>query len=344
MIDYDLVDPAHLTGFVREVPTPANYTLNRWLPDRLIGDIEAVWDMMERTNRAAMFRSYDAETPIGRRDTFERRRTALPPLGQKTVIGEEERLKLERIRSGGNNTSTMVNAIYDDAVINTNATRARMELARGDVLTDGKFTLTGENGLTLEADFGVPAGHLVTASTLWSDHADSTPLVDLRSWADTYTDDAGEPPAFALTSRAVIGHLLQNESVRQLFSSLAGTPSIVTRTMLNQLLDAHDLPQLVEYHTLIDVAGTSTRPIPANRVVLLPQDPSSLGWTAWGITAEGLELASGDNPSLEFEDLPGLVGVVMKEGDPVRTWTKVTAVGMPVIVDPKRLMAATVLA
>ena len=56
-----------------------------------------------------------------------------------------------------------------------------------------------------------------------------------------------------------------------------------------------------------------------------------------------LELAGGQNPSLEFNQLPGLVGVVIKEGDPVRIWTKVGAVGMPLITDPRRLMVSTVL-
>src|SRR5436305_223750 len=145
-IDLDYLLPAQLTGYVREVPTPAVYTLNNWLPDRFVPDIEAAFDVMTRTNRAATFRSWDAETPTGKRDVFERRRIGLPPIGQKTVIGEHERLLLERARSGGDNRSRLIEAIYNEADTNVRAVRARMELARGDVLTDGKFTLTGENG------------------------------------------------------------------------------------------------------------------------------------------------------------------------------------------------------
>ncbi len=344
MINYDYLDPAVLTGYIREVPTPANWFLNRFLPDRQLGDIEAAWDQLTRTNRAAKFRAYDAETPIGQRDVFERRRVSLPPLGQKTVIGEHERLMLERVRSGGDNRNRMIEAIYAEAEINTRATFARMELARGDVLTDGKFTLTAENGLTIEADFGVAAGHLVTPpGAIWSNHADSDPLTEMRTWADTYTDDAGEPPAYAVMTRTVVGHLLQNAKVRGLVSTLGGTPTIVTRQQLNTVMDAHDLPQIVEYNAQIDVDGSSTRPIPNDRVVFLPQDPNSLGMTAWGVTAEALELAGGSNPALAFEELPGLAGVVIKEGDPLRVWTKVSAVGMPIITDPRRLMVADVL-
>jgi hypothetical protein len=338
----DYVDPAALTAFVREVPRPANQILNQFLPDRVLNDIEAVIDSVTRVNRAAKFRSYDAETPIGQRDGLTQNRVMLPPLGQKTVLGEFERLQLERLRTGGQANQGLIDAIYNDAETNTRAVRARMELARGDVLVDGKFTLTAENGLTLETDWGVPAGNLVAPGTPWSTVATATPLADLVSWTDTYTALNGEPPAFALTSRSVVGNLLRNAEIRGLAASLGGTPSIVTRQQLQTVLEAHALPTIIEYDTQVNVNGTDQRVIPADRFVMLPQDPSTLGYTAWGITAEALELAGVSNPTIAFDDAPGLIGVVLKEGDPVRTWTKVTGVGMPVIVDPNRLMVADV--
>ena len=338
----DIVEAAELTAFVREVPQPANQILNRYLPDRTFADISARIDSVTRKNRTAKFRTYDAETPIGQRDGMTRKEVELPPLGQKTVIGEYERLKLEALRNGGDANPALVDAIFDDAEINTRAVRARMELARGDVLVDGKFTLTDENGLTLEADWGVPAGNLVAPATPWSTVATATPLADLISWVDTYTALNGEPPAVAITSRAVVGNLLRNADIRELAGSLAGVPSIVTRQQLNTVLQAHSLPTIVEYDTQVSVDDVDTRVIPSDRFIMLPADPSSLGYTAWGITAEALELAGAGNPSLSFTDAPGLVGVVMKEGDPVRTWTKVTGVGMPILTDPNRLMVADV--
>lgn len=341
--NFDIVDPVNLTGFVREVPGPATFTLNQFLPDVFIEDIDVAWDILTRTNRTATFRSYDAETPITSRDSFERRRVSLPPLGVKSVVGELERLRLEQIRSGGNNQSRMVEAIYDDAARNTREVLARMEMARGDVLTDWKFTLAGENGLTMEADFGMPSGHNPVAPVAWSDYDDSDPIQDLVTWVNAYTLAAGEAPRYALTSRTVVGHLLMNAKIRTYSGSLAGTPQMVNRQQLNTVLEAFDLPQLVIYDTQINVGTTATRPIPNDRVVLLPSDPSTLGRTFWGVTAEALELAGGTNPGIAFSEAPGLVGVVMRDGDPVRTWTKVTAIGMPIITDPKRLMVADVI-
>ncbi len=342
-INWDYIDPVQLTGYVRETPGPRNYTLNQVLPDVFIGDMDVAWDIVNRTNRAAMFRSYDAESPVGQRDSFSRARVSLPPISQKTPVGEYERLKLEQIRSGGDTRNRLVEAIYDDADINTNAIRARVELARGDVLTDWKFTLSGENGLTLEADFGMPSGHNPVPSALWSNHSTSDPIADLQTWVQTYTDSSGEAPGRMLTSRTVVGHMLMNDKVRTYLSSLAGAPQMVTRSQLNSVLDAFELPPIVTYDTTIDVNGSSTRPIPADRVALLPANPRDLGMTAWGVTAEALELAGQQNPGLAFSEAPGLVGVVLRDGDPVRVWTKVAAICMPIITDPRKLLVADVL-
>lgn len=341
MINLDYVDPVVLTGFVRNVPTEANFTLNQFLPDVYLGDIEAAWDELVQTNRAAKFRAWDAETPIGKRDYFERRRVEMPPISQKTVIGEYERLNLERLRAGGDNRNRMVTAIYNEAATNVRAVRARMELARGSVLSTGRFTLS-ENGLQgIEADFGIPGSQLVTAGVLWSDHANSDPIMDLRAWVDQYIDNGGTPGQI-VTSRQVVGDLTQNLKIRQLASSMAGTPSMITRAILNNVMDANDLPPITTYNTQIDVDGVATRPMPANKLSIVPANPRDLGITAWGITAEALELAGQQNPGIAFQDLPGLVGVVMKDGDPVRVWTKVSGTGMPLITNGRRLLVATV--
>jgi hypothetical protein len=266
-LNFDLIEPGVLTGFVRELPVPANYVLNRFLPDRNIGDIEAAFTTAFTRNRAAMFRAFDAETPIGERDNFQRSRVALPPLSQKMLVGEEERLKLEMLRSGGDNTAGMIQALYNDARINTEAILARMELARGQVLTTGKFSFAGENGLKgIEANFGVdttggtPGSHLPTAGTAWTDHDNADPLEDMRTWSDTYTDDAGEQPAYFITSRQAIGHLLRNAAVRSRFSTLGGTPTVITRSQLAAVLDSEDLPQLVQYDSQVYDLQPGPRP------------------------------------------------------------------------------------
>ena len=121
-----------------------------------------------------------------------------------------------------------------------------------------------------------------------------------------------------------------------------GDLAALYRAQLAALLDANDLPQLVEYNTQVyTYAGVSTRVIPVNKMIYLPANPASLGNTFWGITAEALELVGMNNPQLTFSQAPGLVGTVTRSGDPVRTWTHVAAIGMPVLAAPERLLTAT---
>lgn len=343
MLVNDIVPGGALTAFTREVPSPANYILNQFLPDRTIPDIEASIDQVLRTNRAASFRSYDAETPIGQRDGFSRRKVMLPPVGQKTVIGELERLQLEKIRNGGGNTAAIADQVYDDAEINARAVLSRVELARGDVLSDGKFTLTGENDLTLEADFGVPVDHLVAPTVLWSDHATATPLSDLVAWSEQYSEATGEMPGYIIMSRSARSHMLQSAEVKAAARPGVTAPGAITPVELNAVLEAFELPAITIYETRVDVGGTDTRVLGSEKVVFGPSDRASLGETVWGITAEALELAGLDNPELTYQQLPGLVGAVMKTFDPVHTWTKVGGVVMPVLYDPRKLLVADVI-
>jgi hypothetical protein len=337
MILYDLVQPAVLTGFVRELPVPTQIGLNRYLPDRQINDIEALIDQVTRTNRAAKFRAFDAETPIGKRDTFQRSRVKLPPLGQKTVIGEYERLQLARLEGG--NANRLTASIFDDAEVNTNATRFRMELARGDVLTDGKVTIS-ENGLVgLEADFGLPGSHLVSAAVVWSDHTNSDPLNDLTTWLDVYADDGGTPGRIVV-SQTGLRHMLANQKIRDLAAANGVVPSTIAIPQLNAILESRGLPPVEVYNGRFDVDGVTTRALPNDRLLMLPQNPTDLGYTAWGITAEALELAEAQR--INVADAPGLVAVVMKTFDPVSVWTKVGGVGMPIIANPLRLLSADI--
>lgn len=343
MLINDIVPGGALTAFAREVPTPANYILSQFLPDRQVQDIEATIDSVTRTNRAASFRSYDAETPIGQRDGFSRRKVMLPPVGQKTVIGELERLQLEKIRNGGGNTAAIADQVYDDVELNARATLARVELARGDVLADGKFSLAGENGLTLEADFGVPADSLVAPTVLWSDHENATPLSDLVAWSQRYSDATGEMPGYIIMSRAARSHMLQSAEVKAAARPGTVVPTAITPAELTALLEAFELPAITVYETRVEVGGADTRVLDSEKVVFGPSDRASLGETVWGITAEALELAGLSNPELTYQQLPGLVGVVMKTFDPVHTWTKVGGVVMPVIYDPRKLLVADVI-
>jgi hypothetical protein len=337
------VTPDTLTAFVREVPTPANYVLDQLLPNVYFDKNTIDVSELTKTNRAAKFRAFDGRIHRSERDSLEVRTVKLPPVSSMNGLGELERLNLEAARQNGGSNAAVINQIYADATNLTGEVLSRMELARGDVLTDGKFTLTGENGLYLEADFGVPGNHIVSASTVWSTTATATVIADLTAWADVYVATNGFRPGGMALSNKTVGYMLRNAEVRTLAGSLAGTPGIVSRRTLDEVLDTFGLPPILfVYDTQVDVDGASTRVLPEDRVLFVPPNPSDLGYTAWGVSATALELVNAAKVDFSFENAPGIVGVVIKDGPPFREETFVDAVGMPILANPKRLLVADV--
>lgn len=337
------VTPEALTAFVREVPTPSEQILNRLLPDRYFDRNTIDFSELTRTNRTARFRAFDGRLHVSERDQLATKQVKLPALSTSTSMGELERLQLEFARAGGGTNAAQVNAIYNDATNLTREIQSRMEQARGDVLTDGKFTLAGEGGLYMEADYGVPATHLVAPGIPWSTVASATIIANEAAWVDVYVASNGFRPGGQVMSQTVLNYMLQNAELRTLAATLAGTPGLITRAGLDAALAAYSLPPILFiYDTLVDVDGTSTRVIPADRVIFVPPNPSDLGYTAWGVSATSLELVNSNVAELSFEEAPGVVGVVEKIGPPYREFTFVDAVGMPVLAQPRLLMIADV--
>jgi hypothetical protein len=337
------VHPDDLTVFTRNVPLQQNLVLDRVLPDRMVQDNRVDIGTLTKTGRTARFRVFDGPIHVARRDSYSVQNVSLPPLSDSIGIGEYERLQIQFARTQGTNNAALVNAIYDDATLLTGNIRRRMELARGDVLVDGKFTLAGEGGLYMEADYGVPVGNFVTASTLWSSTATADPITDLNTWVQAYLDLNGFLPGGMICSRTTVQRLLSNDKLKTAHGSILGVANMLNREQVAQTLDNYSLPPIeLVYDSSVDVDGVSTRVLPTNKVIFLPPEGQPLGYTAWGISATALELVNSNQSELSFEDAPGIVGVVEKSGPPYRQGTFVDAVGMPVIENPNYLMVATV--
>ncbi|GHE10928.1 hypothetical protein [Streptomyces alanosinicus] len=110
----------------------------------------------------AMCRGSDASVPFASHEAWQ---TAIegmvPRLGQKLLVGLQEQLLVEASR--GTNEDWLIELLYDDTERRVEAICSRVELAWGDVLVGGKFSLNPENRLTIEVDWGVPAGNLPRA-------------------------------------------------------------------------------------------------------------------------------------------------------------------------------------
>lgn len=336
------VEPDDLTIFVREVPVTAARRLSSLFPTRYVQNNKVDILDITHTNRTAKFRAYDGRIHVSSRDTAAEKTVKLPPLSTSYSLGELERLQMEFARVGGTRQEAIINAIYNDAANGTNEILNRVEMAWGDVLTDFKFTLAGEGGLFLEADFGAPAGHVVTAGASWA-VIGSLMLTELIAWHDVYVATNGFKAGGILTSQANIRRLTRCTEIINAISGAAATRSMVTLQELQDLLMANGLPQLLDpLDASLDVDGSTTRVVADDKLMFLPPNIEDLGYMAYGVTATALELMNAPESSMSFEEAPGIVGVVIKEGPPFRQFTFVDAVGMPVLTDPRRLLVADV--
>lgn len=345
-IYYDApVAPDDITTFVRGIPAPRLLTFSNEIQPVYDDQNVIDWSTILETNRAAQFRSFDGSIHVSERDSGNDNRVRMIPLSDSLSMGEYERLQREFVRFQGQNVVALEQAIYNDATKLTRNVQNRLELAWGDIFTDGKLTIN-EGGYQGEADFGVPGSQKVTAGTAWSNPA-ALILSDLLSWTDTYYANNGILPEVIRVTRLGFRNLAQNT---QLINAAYGAQTGRTRASLadiNNVLAAQGLPPVVIYNAgrfSVDVNGvpTTTSVIADNIVLLTPADLNDIAKMHFGVSATALELVNAADTDFSFEEAPGIVGVVEKDGPPYRQFTFVDSVVMPVLANAYLLMIASV--
>ena len=338
------VAPDALTTFVRRVPFPSINLLSSIFPVQFKDTNTIDFAEIVQKNRTAKYRSFDGTIHVSERDAGSQSRVPLAALSSSIGIGEYERLQIEFARTGGTYTEALSNAVYNDAENLTREVLNRVELAWGDVLTDGILSIN-ENGFQGEADYGMPANHAVTpAGAMWTNTATSTPLTDLLAWSDIQSATDGSKPASFLSSLRIQRLMQKSKEVIDAVHGATQGRTRVTMTELNDLLATERLPIPREpYDTQLSVDNVNTRVIADDRIIFLPADVADLGFMAFGLSATALELLETGKAELTFQNAPGIVGVVVKgAAPPYRKQTYVDAVGQPVLADAKKLMVGKV--
>lgn len=339
---WDILRPSVLTRFSRDLPQPQQIALDQILPDQTVNSFKPRIRTVTRTLTAAKFRVWNAENYVAKRPvTVSVAELELPPLGQKLPLTERE--ILEAALADNDPNGDVVGAVYDDAEHNVRATRARMELARGQLLYTGAVTIN-ENGLIgVAADFGLTNAHKPTAGTLWSDTVNSTPLTDEEAWIQQMVADGSPRPDRATTSLRIVTYLRQNKQYITAFwgPNGANQPAL-NPDQVNQVRATYNLPPITIYDSKIDVDGVTTRPIPDTRFILTAE---GVGESQWGVTAQAIEVAAGGtDAAFTRRDAPGIFTAAYKQTEPAGRWTSTYAVGLPLLMDKTRLLAATVAA
>jgi hypothetical protein len=177
--------PDAITTFIRNVPMESATQLRRCSRP---GSSTPTGSTGPNSSRRTAPRPTGRSTAlihVSARDAGSGKYVELIPFSDSLNKGEYERIAQEIALNAGTNTDRLVRAAYNDAERLMGTMNNRIELAWGDVLTDGKLTIN-EGGFNGEADYGVPANQITApAGATWTDATtDAVPLTDLDAWQE----------------------------------------------------------------------------------------------------------------------------------------------------------------
>ena len=322
----DVINPAELTGYSREQAAAFDAngtTLADIFPNETTAGVNATWTVNDKVVDVASYRSFDAETKIGKTAGLERKIAELAPLGEKLRFSEYDQL----VRMGQNSPESVQAAADRLAKQVTNAIMRRLVQARGEALVSGGLAIN-EDGFVQNVDFGRRPDHTVTAAAAWNTAAD--PIADLEQWRAAYVDNTGVDPDQILVSAKVMAALQRNEAMRKYFGTNA--PLMLNRDNINSVLVGYGLPAL----TVVTARAAGKSVLSDEHVVFTA---SGAGATVWGSTVEAMD----PRYSLQDAALPGLVVGAYAEDDPNIKWIRGTGVALPILANPDLTLAAKVL-
>jgi hypothetical protein len=320
----DVIDPATLTGYVREALSDIEArrgSFARYLPNRETPDINVRFVAGQAGLVAeASYRAYDAEPEIGKKPSGRRITLELPAVGQNIPVSEYDQL-----RTRNASDELVLQQILNTARQVAQAVSDRVERVRSVVLRTGVATIAE---IAAADDFGRSASHTVTAGSLWSSATSVSRLTDLQTWCDTYEATNGVQPGAIVMSRNVFRLLQSGDEFK---TSLAGGGSRRgTADQVNEIVASEGLPP-IEVYSRRTSAGLL---LPADELLLLPEpvDPNDWQGTQLGATFWGQTLTSSEADwDLADTEQPGLVaGVYRNEKPPMIAEVISDAIALPV--------------
>ena len=336
--DKELLDFSQHFGVAR----PA-FMGTRLFPDRKTEYIEQEYYRLVRNGNlpmSAMVHALDTEAHIASRVPLERVTTEELLIKEKINVSEELRKTLRGLTM---RNDALVRYIFDDVARMAEMVVTRVERAKMDAITKGKYTIT-ENGLSLEIDYGVPEENFVSSD--WTD-ANADILGDIRTWRKIAVDN-GSTPNVAITTEEVVNTIMHDPSVQKAIFGTTGTGILPTIDQLNALMrsqfgitiETNEARYGVRAEANSVVSINAERFFPEGGFVLASTDGAgAIGTGLWGVTPEEEE-QGGAFDTLRQQQF--VTVVTYDTPDPVATWTKASGVFVPVMPNPYGHIIASV--
>jgi hypothetical protein len=340
----EVFNDQELLAYARAFPVPQNFIGPTLFPAKPTNSLDFKYVKGSQQQPVmANVQTFGAEASIADREFgYSYIEGSIPPIKRKIVINEKEIIQYNMPRLDTDDQEQAVDNIYNDVDNMITAVQNRIEWMRMKALVDGKIVLD-ELGVKLEVDYGYVAEQKETlvAGAMWSDHANSNPIDDIRRWCDETEVRTGTRPTRALTTNSVMGHILLNAKLRLMVHGDQGSIKPITWTDVQAIFSAFNIPFPATYEATVRSQArngniTSERLLPVDKFLLLP--PQALGNTLFGPTAEAL-----NNHNIDRRLAPGIIAQVYKTDEPPAHWTKAAAVSLPTFPNADAVFIADVI-
>ena len=277
----------------------------------------------------AKFSAFDAEAPIGSREKFEQKDYQKLLIKEKLPTSE----RASYLVDANLPESELIKYLFDDFNIELQRVLTRVELANMQVLSTGELTIS-ENNINAKIEYGLKDSHKFDL-TDWADPTHSI-ITDLNTLI-TNASTEGRTIKRAVTSTKVIGYMLKNEEIVDVLASIR---QIATKnTVLGYIRDQFGIDFVTNDAVYKTEGGDDTthRFFPENVISFM--DDAEFGKGLFAPTPEEVAVVGTGNKA----DINQFVYLTAwTTPDPVTTWTKGSAVYLPLPLDINSLYIGTV--
>ena len=341
---FGLVKEADLLNIGQQVTRPNDPIDGLW-GDEKTSNIFARWQTIAneyRLPRMAQFHSFDTEAQQTVRVPIDNHQIEKGLIKEK--INQSERLR-ELLRAGVRD-SELYDYVMDDAMRLADEVETRTKVAKNEVMATGKFTIK-ENNLDLTVDYGVPAANV--AYTI-----DLDTSADLPAQIQAILDDAalkGVTINGMMTNRKNISRMRQNDLMQTFVYGTQGSGQLIrvadfTAFMESEFGISRIISNDLKYNGETALTGakrpkvTSKPYFPDNKVTFFATNNAGrLGVGLWGDPPE----VDGDYMAAGQSSLNNYIYVTQwADKDPAVTWTKASALFVPVLYNPDSLFIGTI--
>ena len=326
-----LITNADRIAYVENYNYETNFKLSALFPAQKTENMKVEMSrLVENGNLPVManFHAFDTEAKIGDRTNY--REIEFEKLLIKEKLNQTERIAY--LLGSNPKNKQIIDFIYDDMSNLISRVLVRAELANNQVLSTGKLEIN-ENNFKTVVDFGYKKSTNDIALSGWGTPAHDI-IGDLNNIVEK-ASKAGKKITRALTSSAIVQFMVNNDGIKAFFKDAGKllTKKAVLTWVNENFGIAFEVNDDVYKTSALDT--TAHRFYPENKISFFGGN-STLGKGLYGVTPEELKLNNGVATK-------GMVTITQWETpDPVATWTKASAVYLPVVADIDGLFIATI--